>query len=366
MIDGMNFPYSSEHKNMLTSNAISLQDFPSIFSVNPVPLIKNFSLSTAIIQYVTKGTELKLYLTSFLSDGFKKASADKNDTLNRLMDYMISNGMGTMAYFTFKSAGKSYNDMRSEWNNKRYIFQVILIVDPIIISLLLIMFIPFILKVQWTLQRIYLHICRFNDQDIKKWLDACNSSANDIKASITAMQGIYQNEVFEINQADYEKKDKDKMQKTLQEKKAKVRDETEEPEQKKQDSTATPNPANAAENTVKEEEEKEELIKTTQEIDVSERKQKTFSQMSREKTKTYLIYLAIFIAYIGIFKIVDGVLIMFLNTSTEKHLSTLLVFYTREWDQDKARQYFRENMVYNKITSDLDCINLSIYKIIRC
>ena len=231
------------------------------------------------------------------------------------------------------------------------ILEAIYIADPILIVILLFMFIPFILKVQSTMERIYLHICQFNEGDIKKWLDACNNSASDIKASITTMQNIYQSEVFEINFADYEKKGKQKEQKKDNPNNASI--------QNRQDNDKE----SKLENKFGEEEDEKPLVAQAVEITVSERKKKTFSQMSKEKTKTYLFYLIIFGIYIGGFKIADGLLLQTLESEADKDFFTLSLFHRRTWDKLTAQIYFRENMIANQVLADFERIfNLYFFR----
>lgn len=357
----MSLPYSQQHKQLITQSIITITEVPSYTSTQPVNEYTNYSLTVAITKYIATGTQLQSYSIPMISSGNKGVDASTNDTVSRLMNDMIINGMGTLSYYTGNLANYTYSDVSDEYNSKYYVFQIILIIDPIIIVLLLTLFIPFILKVQSTLQKIYLHICQFNEKNIKHWLDDCNNSAADIKASITRMQTIYQNETFEINPSDYEKKDNPKNDNIPKTGRVLEPGQTDTNKPKE----TTQNPMISTDNKNKEDDEEQTvMIVPALENDISERKQKAFSQMSKEKTKTYLIYLAIFVAYIAVFKIVDGVLLLSLSSSVNMHLSTMYLFYRRFWDQDKCREYFRENMVYNKVFSDFESNNNML--IFRC
>lgn len=327
-----------------------MENLPSLNAINKTIETTNDTIPVAITKYIARGTDLQSYSTIMIQNGFHNVDPLTNDTFNRLMSYMIENGRGSLLYYVRLFASYLYTDLANESDNKETVLEVALITDPVLIVILLLMFIPFILKVQSTMERIYLHICKFNEADIKKWLDACNNSAADLKASITSMQEIYRNEVFEINLADYDKKAKKKEEKenqadTLQ-------------KQAENSQKANNDQKNDGE------EESKTLVEQAMEITLSERKQKTFSQMSKEKTKTYLFYLIILVLYIGGFKIADGLLLQNLESEANKILATLSLFNRRIWDKTTAMLYFRENMVACKVLSDYDRIDYNYWNLI--
>lgn len=346
--------YTSELKYLITNPIIVIEDPSSITSTTNKSLSTNYTLSVGITQYVAEGTQLSAFSVPFITAGYMNVDIKTNDTFNRLMNYMINNGLGTLSYFVNQYAILFYDCVNMNWNHLEYVYMVTLIVDPIIIIILLFLFIPFILQVQANLQRIYLHICQFNSADIKKWLDECNNSAIDIKASISRMQEIYIGETFEINPADYEKKVKEKEEhnKPKEEEKNVNADKNTDANIKLNEKTELKSNENANEEDP--DGEATSLIDISKETSVSERKQSAFSQMSKDKTKSYIAYLVIFVIYIAAFKITDGVLLTYLDSGTQLKMSTLNLFYQRTWVQEKTRIFFHQNMVYNTITSYFD------------
>ena len=198
----MNQIYSQAHLDIINNNIIQFMDDPAPNSITNQPSYENYSLSVAITKYVAIGTELASYNATLISNGVSKASITDNQKLTRLMDYMINNGKGTLRYYVSKDQNYFYQEVSDEVTTEGYAITIALIADPIGIMFFLIMFIPFILKVQSSLLKIYLHLCQFKDGSIQKWLETCNSSAADIKASISQMRQIYIAENFEIKLLD--------------------------------------------------------------------------------------------------------------------------------------------------------------------
>jgi len=345
--------FSDKNRHIVEDPIIQFKELPKPGSMSSDTFYMNYTMTVAINQYVGKGTQLKQYSIKMIEDGAEFVDSDTDNAIYRMMRYMIDNGKGTLSYYMEKSFFNYLSDFEDEFKTKVSVLKIILITDPIVAIILLFMFIPFILKVQSSLQRIYLHLCQFHVADIKKWLDACNNSASDIKASITRMQRIYNEEVFEINPADYDKRTRMENEAAKMSANNDMKKSLETPTNATQktspDVIPTPNKGAG-------DEEEEGMVVQSQEAAISERKQRAFSEMSREKTKIYLGYLTFFILYIAAFKIADAVLLSYFYDDTYVKLSSIKLFNLRGWDQDNAVFFFRENLAENKIMSYFECI----------
>ena len=306
----------------------------------------NYTMTVAINQYVARGTKLGKYDISLIEKGQDYSPDDIDSEIFLLFRYMIDNGKGTLSYYMELSFYNYVDDLETDLSNKISVMKMVLITDPIVVIILLFMLIPFILKVQSSLQRIYLHLCLFHEADIKKWLDVCSACAADIRSSITRMQRLYNEVTFDINPADYDKRfriEQREFAKPVPKLNSTNEKFTEGPPQIQ----PIKNP----------EDEDEAMISQTQEEVVSERKQRTFSKMSQEKTKTYLAYLAFFMVYIAAFKVADGVLLADFYSSTNMKIEVMKLFNRRGWDEDNAVFFFRQNILNNKLTSYFERIN---------
>lgn len=356
----MNHPFSQEHLNILTSTCVMLIQAPDPSSLNQQYTANNYTPSVAINKYVATATELTSFSLNILRNGSLNASEDINASLNRLLRFMIDNAKGTLTYYIDKTRSLFFQEVDDAINSKTNIITIMMIVDPIVILILLMLFIPFILRVQTNLLRIYLHLCQFKDTDIRKWLEECNNSANHIKASITKMKKIYEAESFEV------------VIKTEEEKKTQENNAASKKLDEKVDSSPSKETPQEGINMTTDKSTEGALIKHTGEEDetaamvaskediVSERKQKMFSRMTKEKTKEYLILLLGFTIYIGIFKTADALVFSSLcsDSSSQSYYFRLLI--DREKYDAMGMFFFREELLENKIENFFDCINTNL------
>ena len=362
-ISQMKHPYSAYHRSILAEPLVQFVEKPDQSSIYSKDSYTNYTIQLAITNYIAKGTQLKSFTYEFIKKGYAAATEDERMRFDRLMSFMIDNGKDTLKYYVGKTQQLFYEEVSDEITSKGKVSTIVLIVDPIVIILLLMMFVPFIFNVQSSLLRIYLHLCQFKDQDLMTWLEVCNNSATDIKASVTQIRKIYDDEVFEIklqdpnninNQA--QAKAKVDSQKSKKEAKEDVTNdnntnETNLTTNKKlvgKDSEVTDEKKNT-------EEEAERLILTKDEA-ISERKQKMFSRMTREKTKTYLIYLFFFAVYIGVFRTADGFVFSSLYGDTDIRTYLSQIISSRSQSHVMSMFFLREQLKRNKPLTDFECI----------
>lgn len=345
--------FSAEHQKFLNQPMIQFMDMPGKGSVTSAYTYENYTLEVATAQYIAKGTRLHQFSLDLISKGCNYTDADTDYNIVRLFSYMVNNGKGTLRYYLSQLFYYFEGDFDREFTTKSTTLEVLFIIDPVIEVLLLLMFIPFILKVQKSLQRIYLHICQFHTAELKRWLGTCNSTSADLRASITQMQRMYNYENFEINLAEYEKKKETP---------------SEPPKQSREENlTVAPGAGSEKEHGENEgeeqeqvqvkvqEQEEEAMVSKSHEAVVTHRKQERFSEMAREKTKTYLGYLLFLIVYIAIFKIVDGIMLSSLGAQKDEALNILELFDQRAWEIDNSMFFFRVNIMSNSISSYFGC-----------
>ena len=102
-------------------------------------------------------------------------------------------------------------------------------------------------------------------------------------------------------------------------------------------------------------EDKQVLVETKDEV-VSERKQKMFSRMTQEKTRTYMVYLLLLAVYVGIFRTADG--FVFSSLYGETFMMTYLyqIMSARSQNDLLSQFYLREDLCGVTLSSDYDSI----------
>lgn len=362
-IDNMKHPFSQEHISILQSSCVMLTQLPDPSSVNKEITTNYYTPSVAINKYVAAATELNSYNLDTLRWGYVNSSSNTNASLTRLLNFMTINGKGTLTYYIDKTRTLFFKEVDDAFSSKSNIITITLIVDPVVILILLIMFIPFIFKVQSNLLKIYLHLCQFKDVDIRKWLEECNNSAIYIKASITRMKKIYEAQTFEVTIVTKEQEEK-----KVEDNKKPAQNAQEENKEsaatgKDENLKSHDGIANTTEKTTEgallksqgDDEDTAAIIKSKEDV-VSERKQKMFSRMTKEKTKDYLFSLLGFTIYIGIFKTADALVFANLCSDTNSRTYFYRLLIDREKNDAMAMFFFREELLENKLQTYFECI----------
>lgn len=348
----MNTYFSSSQEAILLSPCVMIVEKPSTTSITGQSTNTNYSLSVAINKYVAEATQLQSYSVNDIKNGLQNSTL--YSSIDRLMSFMTDNGKGTLAYYA-----DSYLQMflQAALDSQDYdakVITILLIVDPIVIVLLLILFIPFIFHVQTNLLKIYTHLCQFKDVDIHSWVEQCDSSSNDIKASITRMKKIFAAESFEI--VILRDEDKKNINKKCEEKPvAKHGKEEEIGNQDTNQNTTLKSTESPLTKQSNDDEERLAMVQSKEEA-VAERKQTMFYRMTKEKTKEYLILLLIFSIYIGIFRAADALVFSDAISQANSRRDYFNTIFSREKSHAMSMFFFREELLANNIQSYFDCI----------
>jgi len=333
---------------------IQFKEKPDRSSLGGDYIYNNYTLALAIANYIGKGTQIKMFDYDFLKAG-RVGDSDKDFNLDRLMCFMIDNGMNTLQYYTRKAQLGLFEGVKAETKKKHRVITIVLIVDQVVIVMLLILFVPFILKVQSSLLKIYLHLCQFKSKDIVAWVEDCNESGEFIKASVSQMYKIYGKTSFELKSVN-DKEETDKGHISSQKNKIKA-------------ASAKAKCINkgifgdclldtdeeGVEKNEKQDEEGDQLLISKEKV-ITEQKQNMFSRMTRNKTAVYLIYLGIFIAYIAIFRITDALIFSSIYTKTDSIVYLYETFSIRSYYGLLSLFFLREKVVRNETLTDFECI----------
>ncbi len=369
--------FKPEHAAVINSPLVQFTMGPDKLSQTGDSTTENYTINVAIVQYVAKATELLQYDIASIRAGQSAANATFDYDIVRLFNFMILNGRGTLPYYGEIMYGWYNQEVTDEIDYRYSAILITIIIDPLILFALMVAFIPFILSVQTRLLQIYIHLCKFKESDVRSWLESCNNSVADIKASAAAIRKVYGNTSFDVNVSMFEEEEKkgsnmkstDRLGKGMHPPaKKQPMEDTKENQHSQNTQQPVPTSTFAGGMTITNKETNDLLVSTgvvpageatdeeksrlaeilrSKEDDVAERKQKIFSQITRQKTMTYLLYLAFFAIYIGAFRIADILVFMTVynyNTTTLTLYSTLTNRYLSGL---RAEVFFREEIYAN-------------------
>lgn len=350
----MNLLYDKDYNKAMVEPLIEFEEKPDKSSVNNASSYAYYTIPLALATYIAKGTQLQPYTRDFISSGKQSASADDDFNFERLMSFMIDNGKNALQYYMRKAQTGFFESVESETRSKRKTVAIALVVDQAVIVLLLAMLVPFILKVQSGLLKVYLHLCQFKSSTIAEWVETCNESASCIKAPIGQIYKMYSKENFEIKPLNAKEENGGKTTRFSQK-----------PQEPKIVKAPTNNNGNyekssiesegaAADKTEGQDEEMDELLRSKDES-VSKRKQKMFSRMTRSKTAAYLVYLGIFLLYVAVFRVADGLVFsgIYGQTGTVAYVYEILA--CRSYYGLLGIFFLREEFKRDQVLTDFEC-----------
>eukprot|EP00826_Nyctotherus_ovalis_P002869 TRINITY_DN10577_c0_g5_i1.p1 TRINITY_DN10577_c0_g5~~TRINITY_DN10577_c0_g5_i1.p1 ORF type:complete len:322 (+),score=48.24 TRINITY_DN10577_c0_g5_i1:3-968(+) len=254
-----------------------------------------------------------------------------------------------------KAQAGFFETVESETKSKRKTVAIALIVDQVVIVLLLAMLVPFILKMQSGLLKIYLHLCQFKSSTIAEWVETCNESASCIKASIGQIYRMHSKESFEIKPLNVKEENTGRV--------------IHFPQNPKNESNFVKPPANnngncekgfieneggAANKDESQDEEMDQLLRSKEET-ISKRKQKMFSKITRSKTMVYLTYSGIFLLYVAIFRVTDGLVFSSVYSQTGTVAYVYEILSCRSYYGHLGIFFLREEFKRDQVLTDFEC-----------
>jgi len=337
-LENIDHPYSKTHKDLLKAQNVQFVERPLNTSSTNANLLTNYTLYVSTMQYLTKATELKRYNLEELKKGESEVKDDTKESFNRLANFMIENGQATLLYYTDKSKDHYHEEIEKKERSKSKFIMILMIVNPIVAVIFLLAFIPFILKVQANLLKIYLYLCKFKDEDVRNWLKICNDASSDLTASINQIVKSFKTTDFDINVS--------KKVSTIMEIQKKV---NKDEEMKDGHVTETQNQTEAPFVKQSETEDSEEKVLINSISDLSARRQKIFSAMSKKETKKYLLYLAFLLLYLAAVRALDIFLFLKYSKEVDDNLHILRILSERVHNNRLGEFFLREELMIEKV-----------------
>ncbi len=344
-----NYKYNAEHAAGLDGEVVRFKTVADSSSATKAASYVNYTVFEAITQYVSKATELKQFDLETVKAGQSLASTDFSNNFNRLCMFMLYNGNAMLMQYLLNAIVWFMDEFNTKITSDYGSFELLLIIDPIVIVVLMGMFVPFILRVQSSLFRVYMHMCKFREEEVRGWLETCKNSADIIGGSAFQARKAYGSTTFDITLI----KDGEENAGPAEEKKEAPKETlvpTVGPTEKGNSTFATTGAVQTDDVLLQQTDEERmrltEILKSKQ-TELTERRQKGFSRVTREKTKSYMVLLSFFMAFIGIFRVVDVLVFNNIKAETEVAEGIFLVLIMREVNAIRAMQFFREELVIN-------------------
>ncbi len=351
-------PFNEEHTAIFRSPLVQFSETPDLSSQTNSVSVVNYTLSAAIAQYVAKATQLQQFDLASIRAGQSVANSSFNNSVVRLLDFMITNMKGTFSTYISSSMIWHNQEFDISLSNTYKSIVAVFIADPIVLFLLVLMFIPYILRVQANLLWVCMNLCKFKQGEVQTWLEACTSAANDLRATTSAMRGIYCKVSFDITVTVDPEIDSETGKPDSTPPAAVLHgDATKAPLEGDQTGAFAAGDMSTTNKQTEDkfipakigptDEEKTRLleINSMRENEVNSRRQKVLSQLTKRRTRVYLFYLAIFGVYIAGFRAADLVVFTQLYYENLECEDTYKILAAREINDLKSEFYFREELI---------------------
>ncbi len=371
--------YSSAHENLVTNPAnLALWDMSDSGSTTSNYVSTNISFNVGVTNFIARATDISGISDAVIASGAAatNVSSSTKQTISQLKYYVMYNGENSLREIAEASARYFLSESIDDFNSSKALLYVFSCLGTGCVVLIVVFFVPYIMKVQKNILKVFDHISDIKHDEIRKILDMCYIFKDEIEAPIAKLKAIYDKEDFSMTTDELRKEQK--AQKELDEKrkqKAKVlkkltqksqndvtRDAEQENEDEEKKSQRAPLNPKSKENPDGHEEGKEENMMSSQDrekqylILTEERrtkaKKKLFSQITSSKRKGYIFRLAVFLIFFAIFLVVDVLLLKSFYEESVDAFDLLRLFSTRDYVLKTAVLFYREDLVsLAKLTS---------------
>jgi hypothetical protein len=310
------------------------------------------------------------------------------DSLERLQYYVVFNGKGSIREIAENSSEYFISEARDKFTSKRTLLYSLSCLGTGCVLLILVFFVPYIMKVQRSILRVFDHISGIRQSEIGKILDMCYIFKDEIEAPIARLRQKYEKEDFTKTTDDLrrEEKLKEEGDKKRSEKHKQLQgdgkaeatpggrtpskkhgkrkaagndddnDHTKDNEQdadKSKDKSDEQTPRNspspnkneaARAHKAKEQDPEQEYFVLTEERRAKAKK-KLFSQITSAKRKGYICRLAVLFIFFAIFLLVDVFLLKAFYEQSVLGFDILGLLSSRQYTLMTAVLFYREDLV---------------------
>jgi len=340
-LQNLDFPYSKKHNDLLFSISMSIWEIGDQLTEDSKSFSRT-SFSVGIIKFIARATDISGISNEIFYNG--KTTSTEN-TMTRLGYFVLYNCENQLRQIAEQSTKYYVEEGKESFNGDKLTLYVLSTLGASCMILILLFFIPYIMKVQRNILKAFDHISEISHREIKKILDVCYVFKNEIEAPAKKLTAIFKKEDFSVTTDQIEREEREKRVRQKKHKSTtemirklhkRTRKEYEEEEEKLKSNNGDENGGN-------ENYEKKYLV--IMEERKIEAKKKIFSAITNSKRKGYILRLAILLAFFFIFLITDILLLRIYFREGSNSFDILQLFSVREYTLKTTVLFYREDLI---------------------
>ena len=357
-LQNLDFPYTDSHTNLINNpSELTIWEAGEQMDKNSI-VSTSISFIVGITKFIARITDISGINSEVFRRGIDNADSSDKSIIARLEYYIILNGEGRLREIAELSANYYLEEAINNFMKDKILLYIFSSLGTICTVMILMFIIPYIMKVQKNILKVFDHISGIPQDEIKKILDMCYIFKDEIEAPIEKLKVIYDKEDFSMTTDELRKEERAKKKRLLKQKeKSKILSKLHKKAHKI--------------NSKHDEEEEEKKLKAKENDDInnnkqnnediemkylliieerkSEAKKKLFSQITNSKRRGYILRLAILLLFFAIFLITDVLLLKSYFEQGNDAFDILGLFTTREYVMLTAILFYRDDLKINDV-----------------
>ena len=357
-LEASNFPYSVEHKRIWNDHCVLISEN----SFNQTTREELYTINVAFNKYISKTTEI----TGIPHEVFADPSnyAKYNISLSNLEDafeYLIKNGKYSLRRVWEDSTKQYLEGIEENYDNSRTLLFVISSIGAIFILLVIIIIVPYIMKVQWSILLAFNKLCELPSEDVQKLCAKAADFNKDIEAPYKKLKTIFLESDFVISYYQEEEMKQDEARIKIMNNLRKAEEKKNRP--KLQDLKGLDlleekfKMVGEKNETKNEKSEEEQKLIEDEELDVQKEedkrranvKKKLFGKMTSKKRRGYILRLSVLFIFFFLFFIIGVAMLISFYSNAKSFVDILNTVTQRESAFINVILFHRENLLEQNI-----------------
>lgn len=302
------------------------------------------SFGVGVSKFIARATDISGISEQTFREGY--AHADDPNYISRLQYYILYNGENQLREIAEKSSAYYLEEALDSFDDKEVVLYVLSSLGSACVLLVLVFFIPYIMRVERSILSVFDHISNISSNEIKRILEKCYSFKEEIELPYDKLNEVYIKEDFSAALDDLGKEEtkEDETGEKGKKGKSKQRKKDEESDEEMEDSDAED--ADVSELNGNSEKHYLLLIEKRK----MEAKKKMFTNFTNSKRRAYILQLSLLFLFFVVFLVTDVLLLSSFFKKGKKAFSFLSRFAAREYLYKTAVLFYRETLL---ISDDL-------------
>ena len=201
--------YSDEHHELLTEKNIKIIELLSDNKTARTDTIRTFEIASTI--YIAKITEISGKPDTFYSKGAVNADKRTVEHLLRTVYEVTENGKGDLKELSERSQKMFLDETIHISKYRQNRITIITICEAVFVLFALLLFVPYIIRLQNNILSIFLKVATIPHKDIKYLITVSNQFTQDLQAPANKLKLLFDLENFMLNQEE----DQDEINKVM-------------------------------------------------------------------------------------------------------------------------------------------------------